>query len=234
MYKGIYIAASGAVLKQQEMDVLTQNLANADTVGFKKETLAFSSFLLDASAAGTDGRTMATLSAQTVDFSGGNLSQTGNKLDVAVQGDGFIGIEGNRFTRRGDLRIDKEGYLTAYNGAKVLGSGGPIQLPDKGEVSINELGVVAVDGSEIDRIMVRDFPDKGALVPAGGGLYVAAGEGVESSATVRQGALERSNVEVVAEMVRMIDAVRQFEFYQRMIRTFDEAAEKVNAEMAQS
>jgi flagellar basal-body rod protein FlgG len=236
MYKGIYIALSGAVLKQRQMDLLTQNLANADTVGYKKEAVTFQDYLLAPAGAGTNGRDMAMLASQNIDFSNGSLVQTGNPLDVAIEGKAFIALEGGRYTRRGDLRRDTEGYLTTYDGVKVLGSSGPIQLPE-GVVDIRGSGAIFVKEitgttTEVDTIMLREFPDPASLTKVGGGMFTAASEGVESSSFLQQGAVERSNVDTITEMVRMIESLREFESYQKMMQAFDEATAKVNNEIA--
>lgn len=231
MYKGIYIAASGAVLMQKQMDVITQNIANANTTGYKKDSIAFREYLLPRTGQKPDNRVMSTFASQSTDFSNGGLIQTGNPLDVAIEGDGFIALEGGRFTRRGDLRRDKDGYLVTGNGLKVMGSAGPIQLPD-GDISIKNDGAVEVNNTTVDTISLRSFPDQGLLTKAGAGVFTSTESGRPSNARLRQGVLEASNVEVVSEMVCMISAVREFESFQKAIHIFDEATSKVNNEMA--
>jgi flagellar basal-body rod protein FlgG len=179
---------------------------------------------------------MAMLASQNIDFSNGSLVQTGNPLDVAIEGKAFIALEGGRYTRRGDLRRDTEGYLTTYDGVKVLGSSGPIQLPE-GVVDIRGSGAIFVKEitgttTEVDTIMLREFPDPASLTKVGGGMFTAASEGVESSSFLQQGAVERSNVDTITEMVRMIESLREFESYQKMMQAFDEATAKVNNEIA--
>lgn len=232
MYKGIYIAASGAVLKLKEMDVLTQNLANGDTIGYKKDTVSFSDYLIpqDATAGGPDGRAMSNLASFTTNFSNGNMIKTGNTLDVAIEGEGLIALEGGRYTKRGDLRKDRNGYLITHDGLKVLGKSGPIRLPE-GVVEINEKGDILVNGAQVGTLKIRNFPGGKGLAKAGSGMFIASGEGVGSAAPLRQGFVEASNVEVVQEMVRMITTVREFETYQKVIQTFDEAAAKVNNDL---
>src|SRR3990172_10854022 len=137
MYKGIYIAASGAILKQAQLEVVSQNIANANTSGYKKDSLSFKDYLFQADAgAWADGRAMAEHSSSKTDMSNGPIIRTGNPLDIAVEGDGLIALEGDRYTRRGDLKKNSEGYLTTQSGTKVLGTGGPISLPSD-SISIN-------------------------------------------------------------------------------------------------
>lgn len=232
MYKGIYIAVSGAVLKLKQMDVLSQNLANANTAGYKKDTASFQDYLMQQAgdAESPDGRTMSMLAGVSTDFSNGNLIRTGNPFDVGLEGDGFIALEGGRYTRRGDLRRDKDDYLVTGGGVKVLGGGGPVQLPE-GSVVIGERGDLSVDGVQVDTISIRKFARPDQLARVDGGMFVSADPGAESDASVRQGYVEASNVEVIREMVKMIETVREFEAYQKVIQTFDEAAGKVNNEI---
>jgi flagellar basal-body rod protein FlgF len=240
MYKGIYIAASGAVLKQTQLEVISQNIANANTSGYKKDTVSFRDYLFQTEA-GTepDGRVMSDYSTSRTDMSNGNTVKTGNPLDIAIEGDGFIALEGDRYTRRGDLKKDSEGYLVTHDGVKVLGLGGPISLPeDSVEVNIDLEGKVSVlqaGGTlptELDTIKVVDFGPNADLRKTGNGLFSANGAtGTPSTATVKQGYLETSNVDAVKEMVTMIEAMREFETYQRAIRVFDDATSKVTNDL---
>lgn len=232
MYKGIYIAASGAILKQTQLEVLSQNLANANTAGFKKDNISFKEYLMPLEAAGgePDGRAMTSLSEYKTDFANGVVIKTVNPLDVALEGTGFIALEGDRFTRRGDFKRSADGYLTSFNGTKVLGSKGPIKLPD-GKLDINEKGQISVNDELVDTIRIVDFKKPEALVKAGDSLYTTDEKSVPSNASVKQGYVEASNVEPVKEMVHMIETLREFETYQKAIQIFDEATSKVSNEM---
>jgi flagellar basal-body rod protein FlgF len=231
--KGIYIALSGAVLKQKQVEVISQNLANADTLGYKKDVLSFKDSIIpqDILSMEPDGRAMSDLSSSVIDFSNGDLVRTGNPLDIAIEGDGFIALEGGGYTRRGDLRRDAEGYLTTYNGLRVLGKKGPIRLPD-GKTEISEHGMVSSGGTEIDTLRVIRFGEAERLSRKNGGIFSATGKGTESKALLKTGYLEKSNVDVVKEMVYLIDSLREFEMFQRAIHSFDDATAKVNNEMA--
>jgi len=241
MYKGIYIAASGAVLKQAQLEVISQNLANANTSGYKRTTISFKEYLLPQDAgvsAAPDGRVMSDFSELKTDYSNGTLIRTGNPLDIAVEGDGLIALEGDRYTRRGDLKRDREGYLTTSTGAKIQGTGGPIQIPaDSGEITIDAEGKVSVmqPGStlptEIDKIKVMDFGPNADLVKIGNGELTTNASGTVSKSALRQGYIESSNVDAITEMVRMIESMREFESYQKAIQTFDDSTAKVNADM---
>lgn len=233
MYKGIYIALSGALLKQAQLEVITQNIANANTVGYKKDAVSFKDYLMPQDVIGTepDGRIMSALSEVKTDFSSGVAARTGNPLDVALEGDGFFALEGDRYTRRGDFKTDPDGNLTTQDGLKVLGTGGPIQLPE-GVVAIADDGSIEVDGVLIDTLRILTFSDPGALTKAGNGIFTATAPGEPGGSTVQQGYLETSNVSAIGEMMRMIQSLREFETYHKMIQAFDEATAKVNNELA--
>jgi flagellar basal-body rod protein FlgF len=232
MDKGIYIALSGAVLKQSQLDVISQNLANASSVGYKKDDISFKDYLMPSNGFDNqpDGRAMSDISSVQTDFSSGDLIRTGNVLDVAIDGKGFISLEGNRYTRRGDLKRDDDGYLTSYNGIKVLGKKGPIKLPD-GKVEINGAGDIHVDGVLVDSMKITEFPAPGDLSKIGNGIFFSKNGGVKSNSVVKESYLEASNVDAVKEMVGMIETLREFESFQKAIQAFDEASSKVNDDL---
>lgn len=234
MYKGIYIALSGALSKQSYMDIIAHNLANTNTIGYKKERISFKDSIvseLNTMNQGADGRTMSDLSTTVIDFAGGNLIKTRNPLDIAVEGEGFISLEGNRYTRRGDLRISSDGYIVNYQGLKVLGNNGAVRLQGKGAIEINTKGTVLINGAVIDTLRIMNFKNLDDLKKAGNDVFISEQPGIESKGEVRQGHLEASNVEAVREMVQMLVTMREFEAYQKAIQAFDEAASKAANEM---
>ncbi|RJQ13388.1 MAG: flagellar basal-body rod protein FlgF [Nitrospiraceae bacterium] len=233
MYKGIYIALSGAVQKQRYMDIFAQNVANAATAGYKKERISFKDYLIPVDNKPpfiTDGRTMTETSRVVTDFSKGTLMRTDNPLDIAINGEGFFALEGNRYTRNGNFRIDNEGYLATQDDVKVLGSGGPIAVQGK-KIDVGASGEVFVDDISVGKLKVVDFSDRNTLKKLSGGVFRADVPGEELQANISQGYLEASNVEAIKEMVQMITSLREFEAYQKMIQAFDEAASKVTNEM---
>ena len=234
MYKGIYIALSGAVLKQLQMDAVTDNLANSNTPGYKKESLSFRDYLINppATTLEQEERDLSTLSSEKTDMVQGDPFKTANPLDISIEGQGFIALEGNRYTRRGDLKRSTDGFLTSFNGIKVLGDKGPIKLP-KGDVKIDSGGGVFVNGEQVDTIKLVDLSSQTGLARMGSGIFYSKAAVVSSDATVKQGYLEASNVDVIKEMVGMIDALREYETFQKAIQTFDSAASKVVNDMAQ-
>ncbi len=229
MYKGIYIAASAAAVKDAEVSVITRNLANASTAGYKSEGVAFSAYILPlVREVGYQDRVMVEKGRVVTDFSPGSFIHTGNPLHVAIRGDGFFTLEGGLYTRRGDFRIDAEGYLVNVEGRKVLGGDGePIRIP-QGGLTIGADGEVTVDGAAVGRLKVVDFPRPYNLTKVGDSTFIPSGaqRPREVSSGIVQGELEASNVNVFREMTRLIRTVREFEAYQRMIRAFDNAAAK--------
>lgn len=233
MYKGIYIALSGALLKQRNMDIHAQNMANATTTGYKKERMSFKDYLVPVDnrpAHAADGRVMTELSNVVTDFSNGTIARTGNALDVAINGKGFFALEGNKYTRNGTFKITDDGYLATLDDVKVLGDGGPISLQGA-RVDINDSGEVFVDGVSAGILKIVDFPDKDVLLKLGGGVFTSKSDGEAVTTGVSQGYLEGSNVDAMREMVQMLTSFREFESYQKMIQSFDEASSKTINEM---
>ena len=232
MNKGIYIALSGAVLRQLQMDIISQNLANADTTGYKRDKVSFNDYLVprDLVSPEPEFKAMSYHSPLITDYSEGNLVKTNNAFDIAIEGKGFIALEGDRYTRRGDLKRDKDGYLTTYHGIKVMGDKGPIRLPE-GAVEISPSGSISVNKVEVDVIKIVDFTNNQSLSKAGESIFISTEQALKANAEVKQGYLETSNVSVIKEMVTMIQALREYETYQKAIQTFDEAAAKINNEM---
>jgi len=241
MYKGIYIALSGATLKQAQMDIISQNLANVNTIGYKRDKISFQEYLVSQMNGRTenpDGRTMSYFGTVTTDQAPGNVVHTGNDFDIAIEGEGFLCLENGEYTRRGDLHLDSDGYIVNQRGIRVLGTGGPIQITDEGKVSINSEGEVSVKTAEtelavVDTIKVVIFSDASKLSKSGEDAFKAGEEeGQATTAAVKQGYLEKSNVDAVKEMVQMITALREFETYQKAIHAFDESIALVLNEMA--
>ena len=238
MYKGIYIALSGAVVKQTQLEVVSRNLANSQTISYKKDVISFKDYLMKDEFGlreATDGRAMTEISNLATDHTDGEAIRTGNPLDIALQGRGFMGLDDGSFTRRGDLKLDTDGYLVTYKGVKVLGNGGrPIQMPKvMGDIVIESDGAISVGGKKVGKLNIVDFEGKESLMKAGSEFFLIDEDTprVESSAQVSQGYLETSNVDVMREMIELIRLSREFEAYQKVMRSFDETMSKATNEM---
>jgi flagellar basal-body rod protein FlgG len=233
MYKGIYIALSGAVLKKRNLDIFAQNIANANTTGFKKERMSFKDHMIPVdnnTGMIPDGRTMADIAKSITDFTGGALIKTGNPLDLAIDGEGFFPLENGMYTRNGSFTISSDGELMTKDGFRVQGEGGPITV-ENGNIDVSATGEVSIDGIAVGKIQVVDFEDKSVLRKVDGGLFESDDEGTPVTSAVSQGFVEGSNVNIIQEMVQLITAQREFESYQKMIHAFDEASSKTINEM---
>jgi flagellar basal-body rod protein FlgG len=215
------------------LNVVSQNLANANTAGYKKELVTSQPFVdyLQAGSAGgmrhlpVNVPTFATV----VDFRQGPLIQTGNPLDVALEGKGFFEVSGPGgplYTRLGSLRIDAQGRLVTAGGLALAGVNGEIQLSGT-QPRIDARGRVFEGENLAAQLKIVRFGDAARLVPLGNGLYRADGAGqggtppANEALQVRQGFMEASNVTTLPEMLRMIELVRRFESAQRVVQGYD-------------
>ena len=248
----MYTAASGALVAQSTVDTIANNLANVNTVGFKRTLLQVQSqphrdlyrFQTDpgkspnaAASAGIPAQVPigalgsgAQVYDTPADYQQGAIAATGNDLDVAMSGPGFFAIrDGNnalRYTRDGAFVRDQNGYLTAQNGDRVLGrNGAPIALPASGKIEIARDGAISVNGQGYDRLAVVEFANVNALRPEGSNRFVDAGAGARNATNTStlQGSLEKSNADVVRSMVDLIAAQRWFDANQKSIQTQDDA-----------
>ena len=231
MIDGIELAASGLDAYANVQEVIARNLANANTVGFKKNTISFKTILSN-----VDG--VETSSLQTnygIDQSTGNLNYTGNNLDIAIDGTGFFTLEtdkGMRYTRNGQFQLSSYGEIITDTGSKLLGQSGPITIPKGGrEIVIDKKGVVRVDGKDVGKLIITNFTDLSRLVPTGDSTFTAPLEAINEDGDVEfrvaQGYLERSNVNVVMEMVDMITNMRSYEASNNVIKTFSDLMKRL-------
>jgi flagellar basal-body rod protein FlgG len=223
MINGMIEASRGALKEEIRMDIISSNLANSNTVGFKKDRVSFQQMLKKAEESGA----VPTSVDIKVDLEQGDMRNTGNNLDVAIKGKGFFKVltpEGVRYTRKGNFDLDGQGNLITQNGYSVLGKGGTINIQGK-VIEIGTDGMILVDGVQSGQLDVVDFSEYNSLVKTGGSLFRndSADEiGLEPGTTIGQGFLELSNVNVAEEMVNMIHSLRAFESYQKSMKAIDE------------
>ena len=245
MVKGLYTAYTGMINEQNRMDVLTNNLANVDTNGYKKEGATSQAFdyvlmykIKDLSEAGRLSKRIGTcnlgvkIGENYTDYSQGSLKITGNTCDFAITGDGFFNIEftdkqGNtstKYTRDGAFVLNTEGYLVTKDGDYVLGANGNrIKLDPTKEIRVDVAGDIYQDDVRLNRIKLTEFEDHNYLKHYGENYYEPV-EGAKEAiyvGQIRQGYIETSNVQVVDEMVEMISVSRQYESNQKLITTID-------------
>ena len=238
MSHALFAAISGALGQEIRMDVLSNNLANINSVGFKQESVSFQSYLpgrTDPSRSFSVNGPVNSYSraeATVTDFSVGPMKLTGSSFDLALDGKGFFCIktpEGIRYTRKGNFSLNREGTLVTQEGLPVLGAGGAIKIDGK-DVRINRDGGIAVDGNQVDTLKIVDFDEPGSLERVGNTMFAPAdpsftGSQVEE-AQVMQGFLELSNVNASETMIEIIDTLRTYESYQKVIQFVDECTEK--------
>lgn len=256
MMRALYSAATGMVSQQANLDVISNNLANVNTSGFKKSKIEFEDLIYQNSKlAGADvgGGNMVPTGIQighgsrvmstSKDFSTGEMSHTGGQLDVAINGDGFFEVtmsDGSKaYTRDGGFKMDNTGRLVTSNGAAVVPNftipqgATDISIAASGELSVR-LGSTV---SNLGTFSLTRFPNPGGLESIGHNLYketpssgtgTQGAPGIEGVGTLAQNYLEMSNVKVVEEMVNMIVAQRAYEVNSKAVQTSDEMLQLSN------
>lgn len=234
MDRMLYVAMSGAKQTMLAQASNSNNMANANTTGFRADLAAFRS--MPVYGAGEPTRVYAMAERPGVDTTSGAISATGRDLDVAIKDDGWIAVQAKdgseAYTRAGNLRIEDGGILTTGSGLPVLGNGGPVAIPPAEKVAIGKDGTISIQGigqtastlTVLDRIKLVKI-DSGALMKGTDGLMRRTdGVSAEPDATVNlvSGALETSNVSAVDSMVNMITLARQYEAQIKMMKTAEE------------
>ncbi|MFC3652683.1 flagellar basal-body rod protein FlgF [Dyella humi] len=237
MDRSVYIAMTGATQMMRAQDAVSHNLANASTVGFKSELSAFQSVPVLGSGANT--RINAVAQGVGQDETQGSVQHTGRTLDVAVNGPGWIAVQApdgsEGYTRAGDLQLGADGSLTDARGNPVMGTGGPITVPDSAQIAIGKDGTISTvpmgQGpntiAAVGQIKLVN-PDPTQMSEGTDGLmHMNDGSSADSDSTVTvtSGALEASNVNPSSELVKMISLSRQYEMQVRSIKTAEDDAD---------
>ena len=233
MNAAMYKALSGSIVQMRRLEVTTQNLANINTPGYKSENLAFREIMTDLPEEGERSGGLAVVEEQRLDLSPGPIKVTGNPLDLALDGEVYFAIQtpqGERYTRQGVFARSADGTLVTHMGQPLLGRGGAIEVDENAQrIDVTTEGGVVVDGVEVDQLRLVRFPDQNNIQREGHTLFHVpdAEQAQPGSFQVIQGSLEQSNVNPIEGMVELIDLQRQFEAYQRALRTMDETTERV-------
>lgn len=272
MWRGLYTAATGMITETRRTDTIANNLANADTTGFKRDdavTMDFEPMLLRRINDKSDAPDVTSfkgfslgnpapivgslgLGAQVADiatdYSQGSLKTTGNPLDMAIQGEGYFRIDtarGERYTRDGNFYRDANSRLVTVNGDNVLDvNGRPITIPEESaDFAVSEDGNIVADGIQVAQLGLVTFQGgNDVMIKEGDNLYRVA-EGVngapplapqQATGTIMQGALERSNTEVVSEMVNLIANYRAYEASSKAVVTQDSMLDKAVNEVGRA
>ena len=262
MNRGIYEAASGMLVQETHLDVITHNLANVDTPGYKRRlsaTADFSALLDRIEKVSEDGETKLTtvlpadmpfkgrevigslalaaiFSEDVMDTFPGVLKTTESQLDVAIDGQGFFALSDENgqtfYTREGNFVLDNNGNIVNPNGLMLQGEGGPLNVGNNPRsLEINPTGQIIVNNEIIGKISVFNFERPTYLRHHGKNLLTPTEQSGEAenveNAKIWSGALEMSNVEVVTEMARMIEAQRIYEGASKALMTHDEQTSKL-------
>lgn len=256
MIRGLYTSAWSMLAKSKEMDVISNNLANVNTNGYKKDITVFETFS-DVIArrtndnnitAGIQNGDIGTLQLGSdigqiyTNYKTGAALNTGSKLDFAIDlsEKAFFAIgEKNEndefeevFTRDGSFSINEKGFMVNKNGKNVMGQNGPIQLTSE-NFSVSADGSILVNNEVVDKLKIKQFTDTNTLRKIGENLIRTTEQSQEEEFTgmIRQGFLEQSNVNSVMEMVDMIKAMRSYEASQKLMQFMDGTLEKVSTEV---
>jgi len=240
MLEGMYAAAAGMTAQQQQIDAIGNDLANADTTGYKAERVGFRDLLYNQiDQAGTLTSAGAGAAAQTIgaNQTQGAVQQTGDPLDLAIEGDGYFTVKradgSTALTRDGAFEVDAQGRLTTAEGDLVQP---PITLPkgvSPSDISIGSDGIVKdAAGRTLGKISLVEVASPDHLLGAGGSLLTtSAASGAPrpiASAKIQQGALEGSNVDTATEMVKMVDTQRSYQLESSAIQTENQMLQIAN------
>jgi flagellar basal-body rod protein FlgG len=249
MVRGLFTAYTGMANEQKRLDIISNNIANAATVGYKEESVANQSFdqmltvkIRDGSQAHLTKR-IGNMSLGVkigevyTDYGQGSVRTTGNTYDLAIEGNGFFAVrtvdkagnESVRYTRNGEFKLTQDGYIVDADGNHLQTDSGDAQVPvDAASVAIDRSGNIYADGTLVDKITLVDFADYDYLEKVGDVSYKAleGAEMIEATGTMLQGYTEQSNVNAVSEMVDLIVITRAYEANQKVIQTTDSMLEK--------
>ena len=233
MDNAIYVGVSRQMLLERELDIAANNLANADTAGFKFETLMNSPDVVTTPTTGGKSTQVTFVTSDGVarDYTQGGLTQTGAPLDVAINGKGFFQIStasGPRYTRDGRFMLDATGKLVTQDGDAVQGDGGDIVLdPKKGPVTISGSGEISQTGQIVGKLTVVSFDSLAALSKDGANLYRNDSNLTATPSTTaltKQGMLEGSNVQPVSQITRLIEINRAYDAIASMMASTGQLA----------
>ncbi|MGE5327903.1 MAG: flagellar hook-basal body protein [Deltaproteobacteria bacterium] len=245
MLRGIYTVGMGLQLQEKKMDVISNNLANVNTNGYKKDSTVFNSFnsilvkrindyYVPSNPSGEIGNMDLSTGVGQIytDYAQGNLINTGNSTDVCLTGsdNSFFTVEvqsenekTEKYTRDGAFSLDSTGKLVTREGYTVLGENGPITLQSQ-DFKITDKGEVLENNELIGKLKIKTFKDTNLLRKVGNNLVEVEGEAEEKpfEGKVLQGSVEGSNVNTIKEMIDMITVVRAYEANQKMLKVHDE------------
>lgn len=231
MVRGFYMLGSGILTQSRVLNTISNNVANADTNGFKKARVmpkTFGSMVIERVDQGKTpvgtASLMNTADESVTDYSGGTVTNTDRKLDFAISGDGFFAIQGNGgtvYTRNGSFNLDEEGYLVLKGQGRVLdGNGNPLR-PGTDDLTADGQGRLTAGGRFIGQIGVYRFPDNAALTTSGEGVFQGNSAAVVTNPSVLWKTLEGSNVDMTEEMTNALSSQRQLQTCSQALKLYD-------------
>lgn len=240
MLRSLYTAGTAMLTNTRRMDVITNNLTNVETRGYRADTLVTQSFrdmvisrindpnIMEATGIGHHN-TGIHIDRIYTSFVPGSLENTGISTDFAMPTDGFFVVstpDGERYTRSGNFNVDAAGLLVTPLGSPVMGQNGPIQVGTT-DFTVSAEGVVSVAGVDVGQLRTVTFPDNNGLRKEKDNLFSnfdpAGNTPVVTPVEVKQGYLENANVDTAREMVDMMTVYRSYEINQRVLRMMDES-----------
>lgn len=236
--KAAYIGMDGAKSNMNKLAMLTNNLANVNTTGFRADAEVVKPYNIGLND--NETRVYSTISDTYTDFKRGPVLATGRELDVAMESDGFIAVQSKTgkevYTRDGSLEISKGGFLTTKTGELVLGNGGPINVPPAEKFTIAADGTVSAkfvgsnDIVTIDKIKLVNPPTSSLQKGQDGMFYTANGSPavVDINLKVIPGALEGSNVNAIETLTQLIDISRSYEIHTNLVKSLSDNASMAN------
>lgn len=228
MENAILIGLSRQMALQRRMDVIANNLANVGTSGYKADSMRFEHHMVPHVNTGEGRRALSYVhdAGLVRDFTPGDLHKTDNKFDVAISGDGWLVVqtpEGNRYTRNGELHLNAEGQLVTKDGHPVMGEAGVINFElEETSVMIAKDGTISTNTGPKDRLLVVSFADNNGLAKLGHNMFQTDQEPQASEGEVLQGMIERSNVQAVSELTRMIETTRAYTTMSQLLSRHDD------------
>lgn len=257
MIRGLYTSASGMLAGSMLTDIATNNIANVNTAGYKKDTAisqefqemllyrindpsiseippVFPSEMVPIGYLGTGVRVDNVYTSH----SQGSIRNTGNPLDLAIVGEGYFAIDtanGLRYTRNGAFTLNRNRELVTATGDRVLGTNGPIRINGT-KINIDETGGIYSDGVLVDNLRMATFADLNVLEKQGDSYFKPSQEGTQLPAKgiVQQGFIEGANVNTISEMVNLINVFRTYEANQKIVQAQDETLDKAVNEVGKT
>lgn len=245
MFQGFYNLSSGMLTQNRGLSVISNNMANLSTPGYKKDIMTSTTFQqelmyrngnMNRNSEQIGSINMVKVPQQTItDFTAGNLKSTGGNLDFAITGNGFFKVEtenGMAYTRNGSFYVDEEGCLALKGAGKVQGTGGEIFLESDNIFVSGAGGIYDSQGEEIDQLELVDFEDYASLVKQSNGLFTTEAEEIEVELpSVMNQTLEISNSETIKEMQDMMTTQRNLQSASQVLKMYDLIMAKATTEI---